>query len=100
MKKVLLCGVMAFVSWASGTAWASETYRLRVDGLACPFCAYGVEKKLNNSQGVEAIDIRINEGVVLVTVTENAGFDRARAERIVQEAGFTLSGFEKLSRVE
>lgn len=28
-------------------AWSAETrYELRVDGLACPYCAYGIEKKM------------------------------------------------------
>lgn len=28
---------------------AGPSYRLAVDGLACPFCAYGIEKKLTPS---------------------------------------------------
>ena len=40
----LLC--MALV-WTAAGAWAAvASYRLQVDGLACPFCAYGIEKKL------------------------------------------------------
>lgn len=100
MRHIMIAVVIAFVLSMASAGWAGETYRLQVDGLACPFCAYGIEKKLNNSEGVESMDIRINEGVVLVTVSETAGFDEARAERIMQEAGFTLSGFEKIARVE
>lgn len=100
MRHIMTAAVMALALSAASPAWAGETYRLQVDGLACPFCAYGVEKKLNNSEGVESVDIRINEGVVLVTVSEGAHFDEARAERIIEEAGFTLSGFEKTARVE
>ena len=29
----------------------SATYSLEVDGLACPFCAYGIEKKLSAIDG-------------------------------------------------
>lgn len=100
MRHIMITGVIALVLSAVNVAWADETYRLQVDGLACPFCAYGIEKKLNNTDGVKAIDIRINEGVVLVTVSEGADFDQARAEQIMDEAGFTLSGFEKTASLE
>jgi len=96
----MITGVMALVLSAASSAWAGETYRLQVDGLACPFCAYGIEKKLNNTDGVESLDIRINEGVVLVAVSEGADFDEARAKRIMEEAGFTLRGFEKTAHLE
>ena len=33
----------------------SLVYSLQVNGLACPFCAYGVEKKLSSIEGVEDI---------------------------------------------
>lgn len=28
-------------------------YRVGVNGLACPFCAYGIEKRLNTIDGVK-----------------------------------------------
>jgi mercuric ion binding protein len=78
-------------------AFAGPTkYRMRVDGLACPFCAYGIEKELKASKGVESIDTDINAGTVTVTMAEGATLTEARARRIVKEAGFTLGAFEKL----
>ena len=74
--------------------WAGEVYKLYVDGLACPFCAYGVEKKVGGLEGVEKIDIDIDEGVVTVTLAEGATLDEAAAKRAVDEAGFTLRAFE------
>lgn len=63
---------------------------LRVDGLACPFCAFGVEKKLLNLPVVEAIDIRMNEGKVLLALREGEPFDVAALDEAVADAGFTL----------
>jgi len=100
MQRILMTGLTGFLLSLTSVAWAAETYRLQVDGLACPFCAYGVEKKLNQVEGVESIDIRINEGLVLVTAGDDAQFDQARAEQIMKEAGFTLSGFEKVAPAE
>ena len=79
--------------WAM-PVWAGEAYKLYVDGLACPFCAYGVEKKVGGLEGVEKIDIDIDEGVVAVTMAEGATLDEVAAKRAVDEAGFSLRAFE------
>ncbi len=52
--------VLALMSFAATTAVAdSHVYKLYVDGLACPFCAYGVEKKVGGLTGVETVEIDI-----------------------------------------
>ncbi len=73
---------------------APAQYQLRVDGLACPFCAYGIEKELNRTDGVKSIRIDINAGTVTVTMAEGATMTEAEAARFVEDAGFTLGGFE------
>ncbi len=40
---------------------------VQVDGLSCPFCAYGLEKKLRKVENVARIEIRVNEGRAVVT---------------------------------
>ncbi len=75
---------------------APAQYQLRVDGLACPFCAYGIEKELNRTDGVKSIRIDINAGTVTVTMAEGATMTEAQASRIVEDAGFTLGGFEEV----
>ena len=80
-----------------GASAAPTQYELRIDGLACPFCAYGIEKKLNAAGGVEDIFIDINAGTVTVTMAESASMNEGAAKQIVEDAGFTLAGFRKLS---
>ncbi len=72
---------------------ASPVYSLKVDGLACPFCAYGIEKKLSAIDGVEKIDVDIKEGQVIVTMADGASLSEERARQAVTEAGFTLRAF-------
>ena len=67
----------------------SKTVRLRVDGLSCPFCAYGLEKKLKAMEGLEKLDIKINEGLVLMTFKADAVIDSALIAKKVNEGGFT-----------
>ncbi len=78
-----------------GAAFAAQ-YQLRVDGLACPFCAYGIEKEIKRTDGVESLVIDINAGTVTVTMAEGATMTEDQASRIVEDAGFTLGGFEEV----
>ena len=73
-------------------------YRLYVDGLACPFCAYGIEKQLRALEGVETVETQIREGVVIVTLKEAHALDEATATRAVRDAGFTLNRFEEIGK--
>ncbi len=62
--------------------------------MACPFCAYGVEKKVGGLAGVEKVEIEIDDGLVTVTLADGATLDETAAGRAVDEAGFTLRKFE------
>lgn len=85
-------------AWIATAAFAAgPSYRIDVAGLACPFCAYGIEKKLNAIEGVERIETNIKEGTVIVTMKDGATLDKATAGRAVKDAGFTLNGFERIA---
>ena len=92
-----LSGLLALVlASAAGSGFASEgkgvTVKVRVDGLACPFCAYGLEKKLKRIEGVKGLDIMLNEGLAIVYFDEDARIDEGVLEEKVKEAGFTPRG--------
>ena len=91
-KTLRILVLLAFAS-ASTPAWAAKVYKIRVDGLACPFCAYGVEKKLMAVPGVKSLGISINKGIVTVTMRKGATLSRSAANRAVKNAGFTMRSF-------
>ncbi len=89
--------VLALSLW-SAAAWAGGTlYIMRVDGLACPYCAYGVEQKLEKIEGVrdESIDIDLNKGLVRVEVSEGVHLTEAQMEKLFHEAGLTFRDMER-----
>lgn len=95
MKRILMAAVLAVSSMLAMTAaLAAQSYKLAVDGLACPFCAYGIERKLNAVEGVGKVDVDIASGIVTVTMAEGATLDQATARNAVKEAGFSLGSFE------
>ena len=74
---------------------APQAFKLGVNGLACPFCSYGIEKKLGAIAGVESIDIDIKEGVVIVIMADGATLDETEARKAIKDAGFDLRSFER-----
>ena len=73
------------------------TYALQVDGLACPFCAYGVEKKLSSIDGVEEINVDIKKGQVIVNMSDGSILSESLAREQVEKAGFTLRSMTQLN---
>jgi copper chaperone CopZ len=71
------------------TGGDSKAYiKLVVDGLACPFCAYGLEKKINTIDGVENLYINLKDGFVSFEVPRENKPDEEKLKEIVEDAGF------------
>ncbi len=94
LKRISFAVVLTVLGATSAFA-GSHVYKLYVDGLACPFCAYGVEKQVGGLDNVKSVDILIDEGIVAVTMTANATLEEALAKQAVSDAGFSLRKFEK-----
>lgn len=63
---------------------------LTVDGLACPFCAYGIEKKLKKLPGVSKMDIQMKKGKVVLKMKPGESPTALQIKKAVEEAGYTL----------
>lgn len=61
-----------------------------VDGLACPFCAYGLEKKVKKLDGVKATYVDIDKGIVDIKLKEGATLSEENIKKAVADAGFTV----------
>ena len=88
--------VMAVVSLTAGSAMAQTKHVIGVDGMSCPFCAYGLEKKLKKVKDVESVTIDLNEGEVVVIAKAGATIKEESLRRAVKEAGFSVSSLEKI----
>lgn len=88
MKK-LIAIIMLALAWSTVVLAAGTQYQMRVDGLACPYCAYGIEKKLNEIDGVEKITVDLNKGLVTVNVADGVTLPEERMIQLFKDAGFT-----------
>lgn len=95
MKKLLGMMVLS-VAWTSAFA-AEPQYEVGVDGLACPFCAYGIEKRLSSIDDVKDVAVDITKGVVIVTMTEGSVLSEPLAREKVEDAGFGVRSFARVA---
>jgi len=80
----------------AGAQEEKPVYKVYVDGLSCPFCTYGIEKKFSKVQGVEKIDIDLKTGTTIITMATGTTLDKTTARKTVKAAGFTLRDFEQV----
>ncbi len=67
---------------------------LRINGLVCPFCAFGIEKKLRDVEGVETVTVLLDEGVVQLGLADRNGVTFGDLRDAVSAAGFKLAGLK------
>jgi mercuric ion binding protein len=60
-----------------------------VDGMSCPFCAFGVEKKLKKVDGVDSVAVDLKSGKATLTATEGRTIQVNQVHRAVKSSGFT-----------
>ncbi|MCR4290019.1 MAG: heavy-metal-associated domain-containing protein [Candidatus Scalindua sp.] len=73
----------------------NAAYTLQVDGLVCPFCTYGLEKKLLAIESVETVEIDLKTGTVTIKMQDDVSLDEKTTGRAVDAAGFTMRNFKK-----
>ena len=95
MKRLFF--LMTLLFFTSQTLAEDVHYHLVVAGLSCPFCVYGVEKKLKNLEGVVDIKSELETGKFFVQVEDGVSLSKETIRELVASAGFTLVTFEEIT---
>ena len=76
---VIVLSLLAAPAWADAGAQVdhapidhAQVYHVGVNGLGCPFCAYGLEKAFGKVAGVERVEIDMQNGQVVLTMSRLA----------------------------
>ncbi len=87
----ILCTVLATtVLLFSNIVHARVTsLSVAVNGMACPFCAFGVEKRLKTVEGVTSVTVDIKTGTATVAAATDASIRFQDVPQAVKDAGFT-----------
>lgn len=96
----LLLLVLLLTAFSVNAQEHDPTYAIGVDGLACPFCAYGIEKQLHKLDGVDVVIIDIKLGQIIVQMLNGRTLERIQVEEAIEKAGFSMRSFEQADKKE
>lgn len=80
--------VLTFVSYQRVFA-EIDRVEMQVNGLTCPFCVYGVEKKLKGVEFIEDAKANLKTAIVEIKVKNGKAIDIGKVNEAVKKAGFT-----------
>lgn len=86
----ILVGALAS-AWAAVALAAGPSYRIGVVGVACPVCADNLETHLRTLNGVQHVEMRLSEDVVVITMKDGATLDKSAADKVITDAGFSVN---------
>jgi len=66
-----------------------DKFMVQVDGLGCPFCAYGLEKKFKEFKGIKSVKIDIESGDFSFSYPSEKALSLTDVEKQVENAGYT-----------
>lgn len=91
MKKTivvtLVIGMMTV--FGANAQKAMDTFMVQVDGLGCPFCAYGLEKKFKEFKGIKNVKIDIETGDFSFAYPAEKELTLVAVQQQVEKAGYT-----------
>ena len=102
MKKnfiaALFCLVLIFVSGSELLA-KDKTQKaiIKVEGLYCPFCSYGLEKQVKKIDGFKSVQINVKEGTAEIEFMPGVEISEKDILTAVEDAGFDLDGVKWLT---
>jgi mercuric ion binding protein len=72
---------------------AAQRIQFTVVGLSCPFCAYGIEKKLRHElTELDSLGLQFQTGTVTLEVRDGALVTDDQLRAVVRKAGFSVQG--------
>ncbi len=64
--------------------------KAEIKGMVCPYCAFGMEKKLKEISGVNNVEIELEEGLAYISTLKEQKPSKESIRNIILNAGFTV----------
>ena len=71
-----------------------ELITVDANGLVCDFCARALEKVFMKQKDVKGIDVNLDTGIILISLTDGASMDDATVTKLVTDAGYNVGGIK------
>lgn len=89
-KLISILGIMVLTLIFFQPALADiESVKMQVDGMTCPFCVYGIEKKLEALEEVEEASANLKTGMVDIKLKKDKSLDVEKLKEAIRKSGFT-----------
>jgi len=72
---------------------AGRFVQMKIDGLACPFCLYGIRKQLGKLKGTDGLDASFKNSEATIWIRPGSPTRMADVYLAVKNAGFKVSEF-------
>ena len=92
MKNIVIIAVISFMTLTTAVNAQKkemDQFTVQVDGLGCPFCAFGLEKKFKEFKGIKDVTIDIETGVFKFKYPAEKELALVAVEAQVEKAGYT-----------
>lgn len=90
MKRIYVILILGLLSTVAVTAQKEmDAFMVQVDGLGCPFCAYGLEKKFKEFKGIKKVKIDIETGDFSFSFPSEKALSMEAVIKQVEKAGYT-----------
>lgn len=88
---IIIISIFAFTLTSNNVSAQSQRDQIevQVDGLGCPFCAYGLEKKFKEFKGIKDVKIEMETGQFTFTYPSEKAMTLEQVENQVDKAGYT-----------
>ena len=91
MKRLLL---IALLSLAAVPSLAEGSLRATVNGMVCPFCAQGIEKRLSKMEATKMVFVDLKNRTVAVEAKDGATLDEKAIAAEIRDAGYDVVKME------
>ncbi len=101
LKRFILAFLLIFTISPTALALAEakeQTVLIKVKGLYCPFCSYGLEKHVKKLDGFKSVQINIKEGTAEIKFKPGATISEKAILTAVEDAGFDLDELKWLAK--
>ena len=89
IKAIVLVIAVLMISAFAKAQNTMDSFEVQVDGLGCPFCAYGLEKKFKEFKGIKKVAIDIETGDFSFQYPAEKVLTMEAVVKQVEKAGYT-----------
>lgn len=91
-SKIIIVGVLILlISSFFSVAFAEiKEVEIRIDGLSCPFCVFGLKQQMKKLEAIDRLNISLKNSLARITLKEGSSLNIEDLKNAVKDAGFSV----------